>query len=68
MADIEPADDVWLSLVEASMAFLDTDATFGSHAERTRAARVRLASAVNDFAVYQEALSRLPGPMVRRIK
>jgi hypothetical protein len=64
----EPTEDVWTSLVEASIQFLDTDAVYGAAEDRTRAAKVRLESAVNDYIAYQGELSRLPGPLVRRVK
>jgi hypothetical protein len=68
MRDNQDSEDVWLGLVQASIAFLDTDAALGSAAARTRTAKVRLEDAVNDFAAYQEGLSRLPAPVLRRVK
>ncbi len=68
MKDDHDSEDVWLGLVQASIAFLDTDAAFGSTATRTRTAKVRLEDAVNDFAAHQEGLSRLPAPVLRRVK
>ncbi len=68
MKDNQDTEDVWLGLVQASIAFLDTDAAFGSTANRTRTAKVRLEDAVNDFAAYQEGLRRLPALVLRRIK
>ncbi|MGH2867592.1 MAG: hypothetical protein ACRDNK_08495, partial [Solirubrobacteraceae bacterium] len=65
MSGDRESDDVWLGLVQASIAFLDTDAAFGSTAGRTRSAKVRLEDAVNDFAAYQEGLRRLPAPVLR---
>ena len=41
------ARDVWLSLIQASMAFLDTDGLYGPTAERTCAAKHRLAAAID---------------------
>ncbi|MGH3608702.1 MAG: hypothetical protein ACRDRD_11530 [Pseudonocardiaceae bacterium] len=67
MSGDRESDDVWLGLVQASIAFLDTDAAFGSTAGRTRSAKVRLEDAVNDFAAYQEGLRRLPAPVLRRV-
>ncbi|MFI5367315.1 MAG: hypothetical protein ACHQ4J_17025 [Candidatus Binatia bacterium] len=68
MQDNHDSEDVWLGLVQASIGFLDSDAAFGSTAARTRAAKVRLEDAVNDFAAYQEGLRRLSAPVLRRVK
>lgn len=68
MKESEDSEDVWLGLVEASIAFLDTDAAFGATARRTRGAKVRLEDAVNDFVAYQERRRRLPAPVLRRVK
>jgi len=62
------AEDVWLSLVQASMAFLDTDGVYGPTAERTRAAKHRLAAAVEEFSAYQDDLRRRPAPLIHRVK
>lgn len=68
MKDNQDSEDVWFGLVQASIAFLDTDAAFGAEARRTRSAKVRLEDAVNDFAAYQEGRRRLPAPVLRRVK
>jgi hypothetical protein len=62
------AQDIWLSVVSASMAFLDSDGAFGAASERTRAAKLRLAAAVEDFCAYQDDLGRGTAPLIRRIK
>jgi hypothetical protein len=68
MKDNLASEDVWLGLVQASIAFLDADAAFGSTATKTRTAKVRLEDAVNDFAAYHEGLRRLSTPVLRRVK
>jgi len=62
------AEDVWLSLAQASIAFLDTDGVYGAAAGRTHAAKLRLAAAVEEFSAFQEELRRRTTPMIRRIK
>jgi hypothetical protein len=61
-------EDIWLSLAHASMAFLDTDGVYGAVAERTHAAKLRLAAAVEEFSAFQEELRRRTSPIIRRIK
>ncbi len=62
------AQDIWLSVVSASMAFLDSEGAFGAKSERTHAAKLRLAAAVEDFCAYQDDLGRGSAPLIRRIK
>lgn len=62
------AQDIWLSVVSASMAFLDSDGAFGAASDRTRVAKLRLAAAVEDFCAYQDDLGRGTAPLIRRIK
>ena len=62
------AQDIWLSVVSASIAFLDSDGVFGAASERTHAAKLRLAAAVGDFCAYQDDLGRGAAPLIRRIK
>ena len=64
----DQSQDVWLSVVSASMAFLDSAGAFGGTAERTRAAKLRLAAAVEDFCAHQDELGRGTTPFIRRIK
>jgi hypothetical protein len=62
------AQDIWLSVVSASMAFLDSDGAFGAASERSRAAKLRLSDAVEEFCAYQDDLGRGTAPLIRRIK
>ena len=64
----DQAQDIWLSVVSASMAYLDSDGAFGAASERTRAATLRLSAAVEEFSAYQDDLGRGTAPLIRRIK
>ena len=56
------------ALIQSSMAFLDTDGVYGATAERTRAAKHRLAAAVEEFAAFQDDLRNRDAPLIRRVK
>jgi hypothetical protein len=62
------AQDVWLALIQASTAFLDTDGVYGPASERTRAAKHRLAVAMEEFSAYQDDLRNRTAPLIRRVK
>lgn len=46
----------------------DTDGVYGPVSERTRAAKHRLAAAMEEFSAYQDDLRRRAAPLLRRVK
>lgn len=62
------AQDLWLALIQASTAFLDTDGVYGPVSERTRAAKHHLAAAIEEFSAYQDDLRHQAAPLIRRVK